>query len=209
MSTYRPSEPPAWDPMPGGWPNPLPDPDGPAYQAMAGGYGAGDPRWEMGRQPYGPPQPGYEELGYAPEEPGYGAMDAPYDTMDPPYDEMDEADPEMDSEALDDRPEPNGGVAAAVIAAGIGCATLGFLVVAAAASPQVSQWLTFYTPTGPLSGKAIVSSVIYLVAWPNLHYRLRDKQVDLYKAFMVTILLVALGIIGTFPPFYQLFIRVR
>jgi hypothetical protein len=182
MSMYRPSEPPAWDPMPG-------------------------------RQPYGPPQPGYEELGYdAPEEPGYGAMDAPYDTMDPmdaPYDEMemDEADPEMDGEALDERPEPNGGIAAAVIAAGIGCAALGVLVVAAAASPQVSQWLTFYSPTGPLSGKAIVSSAIYLLAWPNLHYRLRDKQVDLYKAFMITILLLAVGIIGTFPPVYQLFAR--
>jgi hypothetical protein len=184
MSMYRPSEPPAWDPTPGG-------------------------------QPYGgPPQPGYEGVGYAPDEPGYGPMDGPYDTMDPmgmdqPYDEMemDEADPEMDGEGLDERPQPNGGIAAAVIAAGIGCAVLGLLVVAAAASPQVSQWLTFYTPTGPLSGKAIVSSVIYLVAWPNLHYRLRDKQVDLYKAFMITILLVALGIIGTFPPVYQLFGR--
>ena len=184
MSMYRPSEPPAWDPMRGG-------------------------------QPYGgPPQPGYEGVGYAPDEPGYGAMDAPYGTLDPmdmdqSYDEMemDEADPEMDGEALDDRPEPNGGIAAAVLAAGIGCAVLGVLVVAAAASPQVSQWLTFYAPTGPLSGKAIVSSVVYLVAWPNLHYRLRDKQVDLYKAFMITILLVALGIIGTFPPVYQLFAR--
>jgi hypothetical protein len=178
-------------------------------------YSPSDPRWDTGRQPYVPQQPGYEEPGYyPPEERGYGeaqmpygAMDAPYDTMDPSYDdmdEMDEADPDMD-EALDERPEPNGGVAAAVIAAGIGCAVLGLLVVAAAASPQVSQWLTFYSPTGPLSGKAIVSSVVYLVAWPNLHYRLRDKQVDLYKAFMVTIILVALGIIGTFPPVYQLF----
>ena len=86
-------------------------------------------------------------------------------------------------------------------------AALGFLVVAAAASPQVSQLLTFYSPAGPLSGKAIVSTVVYLVAWPNLHYRLRDKQVDLYKAFMVTIVLVALGIVGTFPPVYQLFGR--
>jgi hypothetical protein len=171
------------------------------------------PAWEMGGRPYAP-EPGYEELGYGPEEPRYqeaqapyGAMDAPYDTMDPPYDELDEAELEMDREELDARPEPNGGVAAAVLAAGIGCAALGLLVVAAAASPQVSQWLTFYAPTGPLSGKAIVSTVIYLVVWPNLHYRLRDKQVDLYKAFMVTILLVALGIVGTFPPVYQLFGR--
>jgi hypothetical protein len=167
-------------------------------------------------RPSEPPpwQPRYDELGYAPEEPGYGeaqapygATDAPYDTVEPAYDDMDEMDEDLDGEALDERPEPNGGVAAAIIAAGIGCAALGLLVVAAAASPQVSQLLTFYSPTGPLSGKAIVSTVIYLVVWPNLHYRLRDKQVDLYKAFMVTILLVAFGIIGTFPPFYQLLAR--
>jgi hypothetical protein len=179
---------------------------------MAAGYG-GDPRWETGRQPYVPQQPGYEDPGYGGAQMPYDAVDASYGAMEPSYDddldamdemEMVEGEPDMD-EALDERPEPNGGVAAAVIAAGIGCAVLGLLVVAAAASPQVSQWLTFYTPTGPLSGKAIVSSVVYLVAWPNLHYRLRDKQVDLYKAFMVTIILVALGIIGTFPPVYQLF----
>lgn len=151
MSMYGPSEPPAWEPVPGRRPDPS------------------------------------------------------YDDMD----QMAEVDPDMDDEVLDDEPpQPNGGVAAAVIAAGIGCATLGLLVVAAAASPKVSRWLTFYAPTGPLSGKAIVSTVVYLVVWPNLHYRLRDKQVDLYKAFMITILLVALGIIGTFPPVYQLFSRV-
>jgi hypothetical protein len=184
MSMYSPSEPPAWEPMPG-------------------------------RQPYGPPPPGYEEPGYGPEEPHYGgqaqmpygAMEASYGAMDPSYDmDMDDEMAEDDPD-IDERPEPNGGVAAAIIAAGIGCAVLGLLVVAAAASPQVSQWLTLYEPTGPLSGKAIVSSVIYLVIWPNLHYRLRDKQVDLYKAFMITIILVALGIIGTFPPVYQLFAR--
>jgi hypothetical protein len=161
-------------------------------------------------RPSEPPawQPGYDELGYAPEEPRYreapyGAVDdAFYGAIEPASDELDE-----DGDELVERPEPNGGVAAAVIAAGIGCAALGFLVVAAAASPQVSQLLTFYSPAGPLSGKAIVSTVVYLVAWPNLHYRLRDKQVDLYEAFMVAILLVALGIIGTFPPVYQLLAR--
>jgi hypothetical protein len=168
MSTYRPSEPPAW-------------------------------------------QPGYDELGYPPGEPRYGEAPPPYgatdayDTTDAAYDDLEDVD--EDGEALYERAEPNGGVAAAVIAAGVGCATLGLLVVAAAASPQVGQLLNFYSPAGPLSGKAIVSTVVYLVAWPNLHYRLRDKQVDLYKAFMVTIVLVALGIVGTFPPVYQLFAR--
>ena len=155
-------------------------------------------------------QPGYDELAYPRQEPPYGEAQPPYGAAQDPYGVEDVAYDdlgEVEGEDLDQRPAPNGGVAAAVIAAGIGCATLGLLVVAAAASPQVSQLLNFYSQTGPLSGKAIVSTVVYLVAWPNLHYRLRDKQVDLYKAFMVTILLVALGILGTFPPVYQMFAR--
>ena len=158
-----------------------------------------------------PPPPGYDEPGYA--EPGYDPRyrqaQPPYGGMDAPYDEMDEGDPDDldDDEDLDAAPEPNGGIAAAIIAAGIACAVLGLLVIGAAASPLVSQWLTFYEPTGPLSGKAIVSVVVYLVVWPNLHYRLRDKQVDLYKAFMITVALVAIGVVGTFPPVYQIFAR--
>jgi hypothetical protein len=163
-----------------------------------------------------PPPPGYDEPGYGSDgyaEPGYDPRyrpaDPPYGDTDAPYDELDEDDPEEldDDEDLDAPPEPNGGIAAAIIAAGVACAVLGLLVVGAAASGLVAQWLTFYEPTGPLSGKAIVSVVVYLVVWPNLHYRLRDKQVDLYKAFMITVVLVAIGVVGTFPPVYQSFAR--
>jgi hypothetical protein len=158
------------------------------------------------------PPPGYADDGAGYAEPGYDPRhpqaQPPYGGMDAPYDELDEDDPEeLDEEDLDAPPEPNGGIAAAVIASGIACAVLGLLVIGAAASPLVAQWLTFYEPTGPLSGKAVVSIVVYLVVWPNLHFRLRDKQVDLYKAFMITVALVAVGVVATFPPVYQSFAR--
>jgi hypothetical protein len=186
MSMYDPSDPPAW----------YRPPPPPAYD-------------EAGYTTEGT---GHAELGYDPRyrqvQPPYGGVDAPYGTVEPPYEEADEDDLEdMDGEDLDAPPDPNGGIAAAIIAAGIACAVLGLLVVGAAASGLVRQWLTFYEPTGPLSGKAIVSVVVYLVVWPNLHYRLRDKQVDLYKAFMITVALVAIGVVGTFPPVYQSFAR--
>jgi len=101
--------------------------------------------------------------------------------------------------------EPNGGVVAAIVAAGLACAIFGFLVVMTAASPEVAKLMTFYWPAGPLTGKSTVTVVAYLVIWPNLHYRLRDRHLDLYKAFLFTLFLVALGLIGTFPPFYQMF----
>jgi hypothetical protein len=180
MSMYDPSDPPAWYRPP-----PPPGYGEPGYGGDGAGYA----------------EPGYDPR-YRPAEPPYGGVDAPYD------DELDEDEPEeLEGEDPDAPPEPNGGIAAAIIAAGIACAVLGLLVVGAAASPLVAQWLTFYEPTGPLSGKAIVSVVVYLVVWPNLHYRLRDKQVDLYKAFMISVALAAIGVVGTFPPVYQSFAR--
>jgi len=111
----------------------------------------------------------------------------------------------LDEDEGDAPAEPNGGVVAAIVAAGLACAIFGSLVVATAASPAIAKLMTFYWPAGPLTGKSTVAVVAYLVIWPNLHYRLRDRHLDLYKAFLFTLFLVALGLIGTFPPFYQMF----
>jgi hypothetical protein len=101
--------------------------------------------------------------------------------------------------------EPNGGIVAAVVAAGAGCAVLGLCTVASAASGLVAQLLTFYAPTGPLSGKSLLSSLLYLIIWGNLHFRLRDRELRLARASMLTMVLLAIGFAGTFPPVYQLF----
>jgi hypothetical protein len=106
-----------------------------------------------------------------------------------------------------DEMEPNGGIVAAVVAAGIGCAALGACTVAAAAYPGFSDFLTLYAPSGPLTGKAVVATIIYLIAWLNLHARLRERELSLFKAFLVTMVLLGIGLIGTFPPVYQFFQR--
>ena len=71
--------------------------------------------------------------------------------------------------------EPNGGIVAATVAAGAGCAALGLLTVASAASSEFADLLTLYAPSGPLTGKATVASIIYVIVWVNLHFRLRDR----------------------------------
>lgn len=38
-----------------------------------------------------------------------------------------------------------------------------------------------------------------------LHRRLRDRDVDVARGLRVTAALVALGLLGTFPPFFELF----
>jgi hypothetical protein len=103
------------------------------------------------------------------------------------------------------QPEPNGGIVAASVAAGAGCAALGGLTVASAASSEVADLLTLYAPSGPLTGKATVAAIIYLIIWVNLHFRLRDRELSLSRGFLLTMFLLMLGLVGTFPPFYQLF----
>jgi hypothetical protein len=101
--------------------------------------------------------------------------------------------------------EPNGGIVAAVVAAGVGCAALGAVTVAASAFASFGDFLTLYAPAGPLTGKATLATLIYLIAWVNLHARLRDRELHVFRAFLLTMALLLVGLIGTFPPVYQAF----
>jgi hypothetical protein len=39
----------------------------------------------------------------------------------------------------------------------------------------------------------------------NLHARLRDRELHMFRAFLLTMALLVVGLIGTFPPVYQRF----
>ncbi len=103
------------------------------------------------------------------------------------------------------RPKPNGPAAAAILAAGIGCFALGLLVVLSEAVPAVKTALNVYGPVGPLSGKTIAQVAVYAVAWAGLAYAWRGKSVNFGRVFMVTLILLALGLVGTFPLVYETF----
>lgn len=101
----------------------------------------------------------------------------------------------------------NGPAAAAVLAAGIGTVALGLLTTLAEAIGPLKQALNFYDPVGPLSGKTTIAVVVWLVAWAVLYGIWRSKNVDFGKVFTAALVLIALGLLGTFPPFYELFAR--
>ena len=107
--------------------------------------------------------------------------------------------------AVPDSVKPTGAAAAAVLAAGIGCFTLGLLTVLAAANDRVSEVLDWYHRVGPLSGKTTGAVLGWLVAWFILHLLLRRRAADLGPITVATFILIALGWIGTFPPFFELF----
>ncbi len=99
----------------------------------------------------------------------------------------------------------NGLAAAAILAAGIGSMSLGLFTTLAEAIDSVKKALAFYNPVGPLSGKTTLAVVAWLVAWIILGSSWKNKQVNFATVFTASLILIALGLIGTFPPFYEMF----
>lgn len=104
-----------------------------------------------------------------------------------------------------DQDLPNGPVAAAMVAGGLGSATIGLLTVLAEAWPLFSGALNWWNPAGPLTGKALTGVIIFFASWTLLHRALRNKSVNFALAATVALLLLGLGLLGTFPPFFDLF----
>ena len=96
---------------------------------------------------------------------------------------------------------PNGSGAAALLAAAIGGFTLGVVALAADAFSHVAQALTFWKPTGPLSGVTDMSIVIWLVSWLVLSRLWARRTLDFRWISLVTVLLFIAGLLLTFPPF--------
>ncbi len=94
---------------------------------------------------------------------------------------------------------------AAILASGIGCLALGLFTCLARALAPINAALSFYDPTGSLSGETTLAVVSWLAAWAILHRLWTRQQVDFGKVFVATLLLIGLGLLGTFPPFFQLF----
>jgi hypothetical protein len=79
------------------------------------------------------------------------------------------------------------------------------IVTLAEANPGLKDALILSQPTGSPSGKSTVAVAAWLAVWPLLHWRLKDREVQLRGVLRLTWLLVAFGVLATFPPFYNLF----
>lgn len=96
----------------------------------------------------------------------------------------------------------NGTAAAAFLAAGIGAFAIGFFVIINEAGIFGAPAL--YDPAGGVSGRTTFATIVWLVAWVVLHRRWRDRQVDARRTTIMTLVLVALGVLLTFPPVWPL-----
>ncbi|MFN8590110.1 MAG: hypothetical protein U0031_01530 [Thermomicrobiales bacterium] len=109
-------------------------------------------------------------------------------------------------EAPADAPSrPDGPLAAALLAAGIGSLALGLLTTLAEASQAFRERLILNGGVGPLSGKTVWATVVFVVAWVVLSSLLREKDRILRSATIAFVILTILGLLGTFPIFFQAF----
>jgi len=101
---------------------------------------------------------------------------------------------------------PNGPVAASLLAGGIGATWLGLMTVLAEASVPIKNALNWWSPAGPLTGKALSAVIVFFGSWIVLHLAIGRKNVEFNRVALVALVLLGLGLLGTFPPFFDLFL---
>jgi len=100
---------------------------------------------------------------------------------------------------------PTGPVAAAILATGIGIFALGLLTTLSEASTGFADALAWSDDVGPLSGKTIIAVLVYFVSWGILHALWRRQNPNLRPILIAAGVLATLGIVGTFPTFFEAF----
>jgi hypothetical protein len=98
---------------------------------------------------------------------------------------------------------PSGPAAAVVLAVGVSAFALGLLSVLTAASHSVSDALTLSERVGDVSGLSVVAMVAFFGTWAVLGVVWRRADPPLLRVAAVAAVLVALGLLGTFPPFFN------
>lgn len=100
---------------------------------------------------------------------------------------------------------PNGSGAAAILAAGIGNLSVALFAIAGDEIASVKSVMTFYKPTGPLSGVTTSAILVWLAIWLILEVRWRRKDVALPRINAIAFALLALSLLLTFPPIADMF----
>lgn len=105
-------------------------------------------------------------------------------------------------QAAHDTQGTNGASLAAFVAAGIGAFAMGLIVLLNEAGVLVAP--TVYAPAGGVSGRTSIAVVVWLMSWVVLHIRWNGRQVESGAVHAVTLVLIGLGILGTFPPLWAI-----
>lgn len=95
--------------------------------------------------------------------------------------------------------------AAAFISSGIGVFVMGLMTTGAVISEGLKNALNWWNPAGPLVGKTGIAILAWLISWVLMNTMWKDKEMDLRKSFTITLVLIVVGILLTFPPVFEIF----
>jgi hypothetical protein len=96
----------------------------------------------------------------------------------------------------------NGSAMACFLAGGIGAFAMGAVVFLNEAGVFAAP--TLYGPAGGVSGRTTLAAIAWLVAWGALHSRWKGRELAPRRVHLATLILIALGVAGTFPPVWWL-----
>ncbi len=97
-----------------------------------------------------------------------------------------------------------GVAAAALLSAGIGVFVIGLMTTLNEAL-ELGPALNWWPPAGPLTGKTGLGVLAWLASWIGLHMAYRERELAVERVARWTWVLVLLGLLGIFPPFFERF----
>jgi hypothetical protein len=100
---------------------------------------------------------------------------------------------------------PSGPAAALILAGGIGVFCMGLVTTLGEASTGIADGLQWNDRVGPLSGKTLITVIVFAAAWALLHTLWRRSNPPLRSITITSAVLIVLGLVGTFPTFFQAF----
>jgi hypothetical protein len=104
-----------------------------------------------------------------------------------------------------DAEPPSGPAAALILAGGIGVFCMGLVTTLGEASAGVADALQWNDRVGPLSAKTLFTVILIVLAWALLTALWRRANPPLRLIAIASSVLIVLGLVGTFPTFFQAF----
>jgi hypothetical protein len=98
----------------------------------------------------------------------------------------------------------SGPASAAILAAGIGSFVFGLVSLLTETIDAIGNFLNWIKPVGDLSGKSIVSVVLWLVAWVIFGSAWKGRDIPIVRCLVITAVLLVVGLVFTFPPFFEM-----
>jgi hypothetical protein len=100
---------------------------------------------------------------------------------------------------------PSGPAAALILAGGIAVFCMGLVTTLGEASTGIADALQWNDRVGPLSGKTLITVIVFVAAWAALTALWRRANPPLRSITIASAVLIVLGLVGTFPTFFQAF----